>query len=614
MVVGKVYRMKLNMPVKSWTAVFLVLTVLPSGVSTVKDREEDSVRTSRQQHAENGLGGNNTGMSTPGESQNSSTHECRDVMKQKPSKQCWFIKHTKDCEFSDGYINYLQGAFCSFPHSLFPLAVTLYAVWLLYLFVVLGIAASEFFCPNLAAISTSLKLTHNVAGVTFLAFGNGAPDVFSAVAAFADPRTAGLAIGALFGAGVFVTTVVAGSVALVKPFTVASRPFLRDVIFYMAAVFWTFLILYLREIKLGEALGYLGLYVLYVGTVIVSTLIYNRQKNRPQGPIQSSYTEPELPSDSEDATPSIFNGSIQDDGTSEYQPLLPFTESTCQIFINSINPIDSRKWRRKSWFWRAAKVVKVPLEVLLLLTVPVVDPDKDDHNWKRPLNCLHLLTGQRVDNAHLSTFKGQYGLLNIEGKFPVWALVLLIGVFLSAISFLTTSNQQPPRLHCAFSLLGFVVSAMWINTAATEVVSILRTFGVVFDLSNTVLGLTLLAWGNSIGDCFSDITMARQGYPRMAMAACFGGIIFNMLFGVGLGCLFQMFNGDNIVKLEPDGLLVWVLAGALGLSLVLSFILVPAQCFHLGRSYGIFLLLFYLVFLLVALLVEFKVIELRGSP
>lgn len=36
-------------------------------------------------------------------------------------------------------------------------------------------------------------------GVTFLAFGNGAPDVFSAVVAFSDPRTAGLAIGALFG-------------------------------------------------------------------------------------------------------------------------------------------------------------------------------------------------------------------------------------------------------------------------------------------------------------------------------------------------------------------------------------------------------------------------------
>lgn len=37
--------------------------------------------------------------------------------------------------------------------------------------------------------------------MTFLALGNGAPDVFSAMAAFSHPQTAGLAIGALFGKG-----------------------------------------------------------------------------------------------------------------------------------------------------------------------------------------------------------------------------------------------------------------------------------------------------------------------------------------------------------------------------------------------------------------------------
>lgn len=50
-----------------------------------------------------------------------------------------------------------------------------------------------------------------------------------------------------------------------------------------------------------------------------------------------------------------------------------------------------------------------------------------------------------------------------------------------------------------FALVGFIVSALWINTVASEVVSVLHLLGIVLRLSNTALGLTLLAWGNSIG-------------------------------------------------------------------------------------------------------------------
>lgn len=193
----------------------------------------------------------------------------------------------------------------------------------------------------------------------------------------------------------------------------------------------------------------------------------------------------------------------------------------------------------------------------------------------------------------------------IQGEFPLWILTLLLGLFLAAIVFCTTTNDCPPVYHPLFALLGFVVSAVLISAAAAEVVSLLHMLGVVLSLSNTVLGLTLLAWGNSIGDCFSDITIARQGYPRMAISACFGGIIFNMLFGIGLGCLMQMLSSKSEVQLEPEGLLTWVLAGSLGLSLVLSFVVVPLCRFHLGRAYGVFLLIFYAAFLLIALLTEF---------
>ncbi|XP_064889911.1 mitochondrial sodium/calcium exchanger protein isoform X5 [Columba livia] len=440
--------------------------------------------------------------------------DCWEVRKRNSSEWCHFVRSNPDCRLEGGFLDYLDGVFCVFPSRLLPLAVTLYALWLLYLFVILGVTAEKFFCPNLSAISTNLKLSHNVAGVTFLAFGNGAPDVFSAVVAFSDPRTAGLAIGAVFGAGVFVTTVVAGGIAMVKPFTAASRPFLRDVIFYMVAVFLTFMVLYFGRITLGEALGYLGLYVFYVFTVVLCTWIHRWQRG--EGPTPPSPWEPEMPTDAEEQESS---GANSGDYGEEYQPLLPSPESSLRILSTALSPLDHRKWRRKPWYWRLFKIFKVPVELLLLLTVPVVDPDKDDLNWKRPLNCLHIVTSP---------------------------------------------------LLCILTLKSGTYT-------------------------------------------FSDLTMARQGYPRMAFSACFGGIIFNILVGVGLGCLLQMTSSQLVVKLEPDSLLVWILAGALGLSLVFSFVAVPAQCFQLGKAYGLCLILYYLAFLCVALLTEFKVIHLSTA-
>ncbi|XP_056149728.1 mitochondrial sodium/calcium exchanger protein isoform X2 [Lampris incognitus] len=530
--------------------------------------------------------------------------KCHIVMNLSATERCAFVMATPDCSMEDGFINYLHLVFCLLPPNLTPLTITLCILWLFFLFNVLGLIASKFFCPNLSAISTTLRLTHNVAGVTFLAFGNGAPDIFSAMAAFSLPHTAGLAVGALFGAGLFVTTVVAGSVSLVKPFTVASRPFLRDIIFYMAAVFWTFFILYRGTISLGEILGYLSFYVVYVLTVIISACIYNREKLSANAAVQNVTHVPEFQSsDSDDEVSCMSNGSIQQEYEAEYRPLLPHTESTSHILLSSLNPVDNRKWRRKSCSWKIIKVLKTPLEILLLLCIPIVDPDKDDRNWRRPLNCLHLVTAPLV--CVFTFWSGKYGDYMIQGEFPLWLMTLLLGLFLAAIVFCTTTNDCPPFYHPLLALLGFAVSAMLISTAASEVVSLLHMLGVVLSLSNTVLGLTLLAWGNSIGDCFSDITIARQGYPRMAISACFGGIIFNILIGVGLGCLMQMVRSHSEVQLEPEGLLTWVLAGSLGLSLVLSFMIVPLSRFHLGRAYGIFLFGFYAIFLLIALLTEF---------
>ena len=59
---------------------------------------------------------------------------------------------------------------------------------------------SDSFSPCLGAIVECFEISQNVAGVTLLALGNGAPDIFSALAAVGQGvKTRGLAVAELLG-------------------------------------------------------------------------------------------------------------------------------------------------------------------------------------------------------------------------------------------------------------------------------------------------------------------------------------------------------------------------------------------------------------------------------
>lgn len=104
------------------------------------------------------------------------------------------------------------------------------------------------------------------------------------------------------------------------------------------------------------------------------------------------------------------------------------------------------------------------------------------------------------------------------------------------------SQPLPSSWRPVLSMLGFLVAISWIATIATEVVSLLKTLGVILDISDSLLGLTVFAVGNSLGDLVADITVARLGYPVMALSACFGGPMLNILLGIGLGGLYMTLN------------------------------------------------------------------------
>ncbi|XP_019850925.1 PREDICTED: sodium/potassium/calcium exchanger 6, mitochondrial-like [Amphimedon queenslandica] len=74
---------------------------------------------------------------------------------------------------------------------------------------------------------------------------------------------------------------------------------------------------------------------------------------------------------------------------------------------------------------------------------------------------------------------------------------------------------------------------------------LMQVFGVVIKISDGILGVTLLAWGNSIQDSVTNLTMARRGFPRMAIGACFGGPLLNLLIGVGLASVVKLLKKEN---------------------------------------------------------------------
>ena len=110
------------------------------------------------------------------------------------------------------------------------LAVAAAVLWILFLFKIISSTADDYVVPALTSFAKTLRLTPNLAGVTLLAFGNGAPDLFTSFTSFST-GTGAIAVGSVFGAGIFITTVVLGSVMLIAPFVAERRPLVRDLAF-----------------------------------------------------------------------------------------------------------------------------------------------------------------------------------------------------------------------------------------------------------------------------------------------------------------------------------------------------------------------------------------------
>ena len=115
---------------------------------------------------------------------------------------------------------------------------------------------------------------------------------------------------------------------------------------------------------------------------------------------------------------------------------------------------------------------------------------------------------------------------------PAWLLLTIISVILLICNSLLTSFEEAPAKGfylVILVLLGFVSSVLWISEVAEELVSLLNAVGLMINISPAVLGLTILAWGNSLGDIVADVSLAIQGYPQMAIGGVYAGRYYDIM-------------------------------------------------------------------------------------
>lgn len=111
------------------------------------------------------------------------------------------------CADMQGLINFFEFYWCTLDGNTLPLLL-IYIFGIFLIFKYTSIAVDEYIADGISKISDSLGMSESLAAVTLLAFANGAGDVITALVAGDTEGGVSYNIGALYGAGLFVMSMV----------------------------------------------------------------------------------------------------------------------------------------------------------------------------------------------------------------------------------------------------------------------------------------------------------------------------------------------------------------------------------------------------------------------
>ena len=202
--------------------------------------------------------------------------------------------------------------------------------------------------------------------------------------------------------------------------------------------------------------------------------------------------------------------------------------------------------------------------------------------------------------------------MNNDGDYwKMWYLPksMGVGLVLSALLSYLCDRSSVSHYSGILLLIGFIQTTTIIVRLSDIIVKSLTIIGAWTHIPSSILGLTILAIGNSGGELLTNTFVANQLSVTTGITACYGGPIMNIMFGVGVSTIYLSFHlGGEAVKFDPLPLPFWISIGMLIFGLLFSVAFLSWKSFHSTPFFARFLLgysvLVYVV-VIVSALVQF---------
>ncbi|CCE65475.1 hypothetical protein TPHA_0L01180 [Tetrapisispora phaffii CBS 4417] len=200
--------------------------------------------------------------------------------------------------------------------------------------------------------------------------------------------------------------------------------------------------------------------------------------------------------------------------------------------------------------------------------------------------------------------------LGTASKVNLW-IFLYVSV-VSVILFLAIKFRYLSDIKHTSTIIAFILSLVIISNAVTLNLQILTSWASDYGLSGTILGLTIYAWGNSIGDLISNVMFVQVGIFDIALSACFGSPLLYFVCGLGVNGIIlllkltsktdgSIFNSH--LKFELDAHFKVTSFGTICAILVLIGI-VPLNNWKIDRKISFLLFMIYALVSLVNIYIE----------